>query len=82
MRNMEYDPYDMAILGKVIEIIDEENAKVDFGGVKKVVKTTLVDVKVGDYVLVHAGYAIKVIKEDEINNDLIEKIKMILSDNR
>ncbi|MEJ2776024.1 HypC/HybG/HupF family hydrogenase formation chaperone [Sulfolobaceae archaeon RB850M] len=79
---MEYDPYDMAILGKVIEIIDEENAKVDFGGVKKVVKTTLVDVKVGDYVLVHAGYAIKVIKEDEINNDLIEKIKMILSDNR
>jgi hydrogenase expression/formation protein HypC len=79
---MEYDPYDMAILGKVIEIIDEENAKVDFGGVKKVVKTTLVDVKVGDYVLVHAGYAIKVIKEDEINNDLIEKIKLILSDNR
>ncbi|MDT7876670.1 MAG: HypC/HybG/HupF family hydrogenase formation chaperone [Sulfolobaceae archaeon] len=79
---MEYDPYDMAILGKVIEIVDEENAKVDFGGVKKVVKTTLVDVKVGDYVLVHAGYAIKVIKEDEINNDLIEKIKMILSDNR
>lgn len=79
---MEYDPYDMAILGKVIEIIDEENAKVDFGGVKKVVKTTLVDVKVGDYVLVHAGYAIKVIKEDEINNDLIEKIEMILSDNR
>jgi hydrogenase expression/formation protein HypC len=79
---MEYDPYDMAILGKVIEIIDEENAKVDFGGVKKVVKTTLVDVKVGDYVLVHAGYAIKVIKEDEINNDLIEKIKIILSDNR
>ena len=79
---MEYDPYDMAILGKVIEIVDEENAKVDFGGVKKVVKTTLVDVKVGEYVLVHAGYAIKVIKEDEINNDLIEKIKMILSDNR
>ncbi|PVU70547.1 hydrogenase accessory protein [Sulfolobus sp. SCGC AB-777_L09] len=79
---MEYDPYDMAILGKVIEIIDEENAKVDFGGVKKVVKTTLVDVEVGDYVLVHAGYAIKVIKEDEINNDLIEKIKIILSDNR
>ena len=77
---MEYDPYDMAVLGKVVEIIDEENAKVDFGGVKRVVKTTLVNVKVGDYVLVHAGYAIKVIKEDEINNDLIEKINIILSD--
>ncbi|HDD66155.1 MAG: HypC/HybG/HupF family hydrogenase formation chaperone [Thaumarchaeota archaeon] len=38
---------------------------VDFGnGVRREALLGLVDAKVGDYVLVHAGYAIKVIDEE------------------
>ncbi len=46
--------------------LDGSKANVDFGqGVLREVNVTLVDVKVGDYVLVHAGYAIQVIEEKE-----------------
>lgn len=55
----------LAIPGKVVSII-KEKAQVDFGeGVLREVNVTLVDVKVGDYVLVHAGYAIQVLDEAE-----------------
>ena len=46
--------------------IDGSKANVDFGqGVLREVNVTLVEAKVGDYVLVHAGYAIQVIEEKE-----------------
>ncbi|MCD6591577.1 MAG: HypC/HybG/HupF family hydrogenase formation chaperone, partial [Thaumarchaeota archaeon] len=52
-----------AIPAKVIEIRGDMGI-VDFGnGVRREVLLGLVDVKVGDYVLVHAGYAIKVLDE-------------------
>jgi len=39
---------------------------VDFGeGVLREVNVTLVEAKVGDYVLVHAGYAIQTVDEKE-----------------
>jgi hydrogenase expression/formation protein HypC len=51
----------LAIPAEVKEIRGE-NAKVDFGGgVLREVNISLVDVQVGDYVLVHVGYAIQVI---------------------
>jgi hydrogenase expression/formation protein HypC len=51
----------LAIPAEVKEI-NGENAKVDFGGgVLREVNISLVDVQVGDYVLVHVGYAIQVI---------------------
>ncbi len=55
----------LAIPGKVIEIIEKERlAIVDFMGLKKKVDISLVeDVKVGDYVLVHVGYAIQKLDE-------------------
>lgn len=38
----------------------------DFGeGVLREVNVALVNVKIGDYVLVHAGYAIQVLDEEE-----------------
>ena len=53
-----------AIPAKVIEIRGDMGV-VDFGnGVRREVLLGLVDVKVGDYVLVHAGYAIKVLDEE------------------
>ena len=49
----------LAIPAKVLEV-NEDVAKVDFGqGVAREVNVMLVDVKVGEYVLVHAGYAIE-----------------------
>jgi len=51
----------LAIPAEVKEI-NEDTAKVDFGGgVLRDVNISLVDVQVGEYVLVHVGYAIQVI---------------------
>ncbi len=61
----------LAVPAKVIEIKDK-HAKVDFGGgVFLDVDITLVeDVKIGDYVLVHVGYAIQVIDQKEAEETL------------
>ena len=49
----------LAIPAKVLEVHGNV-AKVDFGqGVAREVNVMLVDTKVGEYVLVHAGYAIE-----------------------
>jgi hydrogenase expression/formation protein HypC len=54
----------LAIPGKIVEI-DGEKAIADFHGVKKEINITLVPVKIGDYVMVHAGFAIeKIYPED------------------
>jgi len=54
-----------------IKSIEEDKAKVDFGeGVLREVNITLVNAKVGDYVLVHAGYAIQVLDEEEAQETL------------
>jgi hydrogenase expression/formation protein HypC len=55
----------LAIPAKVLSLEDAK-ANVDFGqGVLREVNVSLVDVKVGQYVLVHAGYAIQVLEEKE-----------------
>ncbi|BDB98790.1 HypC/HybG/HupF family hydrogenase formation chaperone [Saccharolobus caldissimus] len=68
----EFDPYDYAIVGKIVEIINKEEAIVDFNGIKRRVKISLVDAKLNDYVLVHAGYAIKVIDPSQVERELME----------
>jgi len=46
--------------------VNGDKAQVDFGeGVLREVNVTLVDAKVGDYVLVHAGYAIQIVDEKD-----------------
>lgn len=55
----------LAIPARVVNV-DGSNAKVDFGeGVLRDVNIALVEAKVGDYVLVHAGYAIQTMDKDE-----------------
>ncbi len=46
--------------------VDGSKAQVDFGeGVLRNVNVTLVDAKVGEYVLVHAGYAIQTVDKKD-----------------
>lgn len=55
----------LAIPARVISV-DGDKAQVDFGeGVLREVNVTLVTAKVGDYVLVHAGYAIQLVDEKD-----------------
>ncbi|HKM60049.1 MAG TPA: HypC/HybG/HupF family hydrogenase formation chaperone [Candidatus Acidoferrales bacterium] len=60
----------LAIPAKVMNL-QGEKANVDFGqGVLREVNVSLVEAKVGDYVLVHAGYAIQIIEEEEAKETL------------
>jgi len=54
----------IAVPGKVVSI-SGQRAKVDFSGNIVEADVRLVDAKIGDYVLVHAGFAIEVMKKDE-----------------
>ena len=49
----------LAIPAQVEELLDDDMARVNLGGVSKVVSLALVDgVVAGDYVIVHVGYAL------------------------
>jgi hydrogenase expression/formation protein HypC len=49
----------LAIPAQVVELRDADNALVDLAGVQKEISLALVeDVAVGDYVIVHVGYAL------------------------
>ena len=62
----------VAVPAKVIEIYEYESL-VDFGKIKKKVNTFFIeDIKIGDYVLIHAGCAVEKISEE----DAIETIKL------
>jgi len=63
----------LAIPGKVVEIIDAENfiAKVEVGGVRRGVNIGMLDdVEIGDWVLVHVGFAMSKIDEKEAEETL------------
>jgi len=61
----------LAYPGKVIQL-NGDFAKVDFGEgtVKNGVNVSLVEAKIGDFVLVHAGYAIQKVDEAEARQTL------------
>ncbi len=69
----------LAIPAKIMNLRGSK-ASVDFGqGVLREVNVSLVDARVGDYVLVHAGYAIQIVEEKEaletisLWNSILEK---------
>ncbi len=71
----------LAIPGKVLEI-DGTLAKVDFGhGTIRETDISLVDVTVGQYVLVHTGYAIQIMDEEDARasldlwKDILERLE-------
>ena len=62
----------LAIPAEVISIDqDNDHAMVSLGGIKKQISLTLVDnVNVGDYLLIHVGYALNKISPDEAQKTL------------
>jgi len=54
----------LAVPGKIISM-DGKMAEVDYGGISRETNVSMVDAKVGDYVIIHAGFAIQIIDEDE-----------------
>ena len=61
----------LAVPGRIATIIEEEHlglrrGKVDFGGIRKDVCLDYTpEARVGDYVLVHVGFALSVVDEQE-----------------
>jgi hydrogenase expression/formation protein HypC len=56
----------LALPARVVSLEADEMATVALEGVKKKISLALVDgVSVGDYVLVHVGYALHKVSEDE-----------------
>jgi hydrogenase expression/formation protein HypC len=71
----------LAIPGQIIEIVDEPNrlAKVDVAGVRRTINIGLVDDEgagPGDWVLIHVGFAISKVDEEEARatRDLLERM--------
>ena len=73
----------LAIPGQIVEVVDAEKrlAKVDVAGVKRTVNIGLLDsegdgVGPGDWVLIHVGFAISQVDEEEARatRDLLERM--------
>jgi hydrogenase expression/formation protein HypC len=62
----------LAIPGKIVSIdVKTKQAVVDYGsGTKRSANISLVEAKIGEYVLVHAGFAIQVLKKREAKETL------------
>lgn len=61
----------LALPVKVVEVGADETAIVDLGGVKKQISLALLDdVKVGDYVILHVGYALSKLDPEEAEKTL------------
>ena len=61
----------LAIPARVVELLPGLRALVDLSGVRKDVSIDLVDdAQVGDYVIIHVGYAIGKIDPDEAQRTL------------
>lgn len=71
----------LAVPGKLISVDDSpslmRSGKVDFGGILKEVSLAYVpEAKLGDYVLVHVGFALSIVDEAEANQvfDYLKKM--------
>jgi len=74
----------LAVPGKIIQIDNADglmtDGKVDFAGIVKDVCLAYVpEAKVGDYVIVHAGFAIKTIDRDEAD-EVFEYLRQFSGD--
>ncbi|MFA6234799.1 MAG: HypC/HybG/HupF family hydrogenase formation chaperone [Bacteroidota bacterium] len=71
----------LAVPAKVLELRDDQMALVDLNGTQREISLMVLDgdAAVGDFVLIHVGYAIEVIDEDEAQRTLqmFEELAML-----
>jgi hydrogenase expression/formation protein HypC len=61
----------LAIPAQITELIDETTAMVQMGGVTRQVQVNLIEApKVGEYLIIHAGFALSRLDEDEAHKTL------------
>lgn len=60
----------LAIPGKVVELLDDKRAMVDYGGTRREANLQFVDAKLDDWVVVHAGFALQILNEEEARETL------------
>ncbi|MGE8410419.1 MAG: HypC/HybG/HupF family hydrogenase formation chaperone [Pseudomonas sp.] len=61
----------LAIPARVVELRDNDQALVDLGGIRKEISLALVSgAQIGDYVIVHVGYALGLIDPEEARRTL------------
>lgn len=62
----------LAIPAQVIKIMDNQRALVHVGGIEKDISVSLLDqVAIGDYVILHVGYALTKLDEQEAKKTLL-----------
>jgi hydrogenase expression/formation protein HypC len=59
----------LAIPGKIVKI-EGDQAEIDFGGAMKTANVAMVDAKVGMWAVVHAGFAIELMDDEEAQETL------------
>ena len=61
----------LAIPARIVELLPGDACRVELGGVRKEVSLALIDgAAVGDYVIVHVGYALSKLDQDEAEQTL------------
>ncbi|MBC7230431.1 MAG: HypC/HybG/HupF family hydrogenase formation chaperone [Actinobacteria bacterium] len=61
----------LAVPAEVVELMEDGLALVEIGGVRKQISLMLVDdAEIGDFVLVHAGFAIEKVDAEEARRTL------------
>jgi hydrogenase expression/formation protein HypC len=64
----------LAVPGKIVDIYDSgglQMGKIDFGGVTREACLAYVpEAKIGDYTVIHVGFALHIVSEEEANETL------------
>lgn len=62
----------LAVPTQIVKLLDKQMAIISLGGVEKEISLVLLDegVKVGDYVIVHVGYALSRLDEEDAQKTL------------
>lgn len=61
----------LAVPARVVEVIDDERCRVDLGGIQQEISSALIDdPAVGEYLIVHVGFALGRIAPEEAEQTL------------